>query len=83
MRKHAYAIWEQQRHRSACASAQSELASEAEQAGFSHTWSQTPKDRFSSDMVHIQRYHKNPKNLTSEKIAVNILQLEQWGFTIE
>ena len=65
-----YVICEQQRRRSACASAQSDqrlcfrcidsvislvsvprisnlmLASVAEQAGFSLTWSETPEDRF-------------------------------------
>ena len=56
MRKLLYAICEQQRRRSPCASAQSDqrlfvrcvdsIVSVAEQAGLSLTWSQTPKTGF-------------------------------------
>ena len=73
----SYVICEQQRHRSACASAQSDqrlccslprkcnvsssvteisslmLASVAEQANLSQTWSETPEDMFSHDEAHL------------------------------
>ena len=38
------------------------LASVAGQAGMSHTWLQTPEDRFSRDAAHLY-YHENRKNL--------------------
>ena len=77
MRNASYVICEQQRRRSACASAQSDqrlcfryldsvmslvsvtkisslmLASVAEQASLSLTWSETPEDAFSHDKAHL------------------------------
>ena len=37
------------------------LASVAVQAGLSLPWSQTPEDRFSSDVAHLKLYHNDPK----------------------
>ena len=53
----SYVICKQQRRRSACASAQ--LASEAEQASLSLTWSETPEDTFSHDEAHLMPQHKS------------------------
>ena len=75
----SYVICEQQRRRSACASAQSDqrlcfrcldsvmslvsvtkisslmLASVAEQASLSLTWSETPEDTFCHDKAHMKK----------------------------
>ena len=37
----------------------------AEQAGFSHTWSQTPEDRFSRDVAHIYKHVSSSLNIFS------------------
>ena len=54
-----------------------ELASEAEQAGLSHTWLESPKDRFSHDVIEMWLKHlfSNPCRCFGPKEAFEVKKL--------